>query len=88
MGVKMCDKLRSVRRLTFDMRGAWRPKAGKRPLDGRVRSLCWRAKTAPFVTVLFGMNDVELAPSVAQDHLLRDDLARHYVVFDRFAQLV
>jgi hypothetical protein len=23
--------------LTFDMRGAWRPKAGKRPLDGRVR---------------------------------------------------
>jgi hypothetical protein len=25
--------------LTFDMRGAWRPQAGKRPLDGRVRAL-------------------------------------------------
>jgi hypothetical protein len=24
-------------RITFDMRGAWRPQAGKRPLDGRVR---------------------------------------------------
>ena len=28
---------RNPMRPTFDMRGAWRPKAGKRPLDGRVR---------------------------------------------------
>jgi hypothetical protein len=33
----------SIPGLTFDMRGAWRPQAGKRPLDGRVGRLCLHA---------------------------------------------
>jgi hypothetical protein len=37
--------------LTFDMRGAWRPQAGKRPLDGRVRALLEKHSNATFTRV-------------------------------------
>jgi hypothetical protein len=33
------------------MRGAWRPQAGKRPLDGRVRALLEKHSNATFTRV-------------------------------------